>query len=269
MNPEFSERVFEFAYNAEFAAANTAVLLSMPWMPSQPEEKYRAYDVKFRLKRAYGKGWSLMLQHKVVRRVDNKSPSNHEWVNKCGVPYFAFGLENEQYNRIVQFRGRRRAVYYCAPRFCERQALEDHYRTGSICLSSIWLDPGLAGEIADTRSHTIVFDQQGTCAIRCSGEPKDIRIVAMGDLAEMRPPEQLRTESLSEVYEELFAIAMDRASRWQGVTAENREYSIRRDRPQRVEIDSLESAASAVGSLSAEYFGFSWLFVLDAASDVA
>jgi hypothetical protein len=269
MKAEFNERVFEFAYNAEFAATNRAVLLSMPWMPSQPEEKNRAYDVRFRLKRASGKGWSLMLQHKVVRRIDNKSPSNREWVKKCGVPYFAFGLDIEQYNRIVQLRGRGRAVYYCAPRFCERQALEDHYRTGAVCSSSIWLDPELAGQIADRRAHAIVFDLRGARAIRCSGLPREMKVIAPSDLAETRPSEPLRVESLREVYEELYSIAADRAGRRQGGAEEDRESSIRRDMPKRAEIDSLESAASAVGNLSADYFGLSWLFVLDETSDLA
>jgi len=269
MKPEFSERVFEFAYNAEFAVVNSAALLSMPWMPSQPEEKYRPYDVKFRLKRASGKGWSLMLQHKVVRRVDNKSPSNRAWVNRCGVPYFAFGLDNEQYNRIVQLRGRGRAVYYCAPRFCERQNLEDDYRSRGVCGASVWLDPLPAGTIGDFRAHSIIFDPPGTRAFRCCGEPKNIKVVSLNEFKTVRPAQGLTRDGLAGMYEELFAIADERASErpTEGEGLEN--YSIRRDRPERATVDSLESAAVAVAELSAEYFGLSWLFVLDSVPECA
>jgi hypothetical protein len=267
MKTEFSERVFEFAYNAEFAAANRAVLLSMPWMPSQPEEKYKAYDVMFRLKRASGKGWSLMLQHKSVRRVDNESPSNRDWVKKCGIPYFAFGLDTEQYNRIVQLRRRGRAVYYCAPRFCERHKLEDHYRTGAVCGASIWLDALLAGEIADARSHSIIFDPLGARAFRCSGRPLDIKVVSLNELKNERAAEPLRQEGLARVYEDLFAIADERAIGRPAHGGGVGDYSIRRSRPKRVNVDSFESAAAAVGELAAEYFGLSWLFVLDVAPE--
>ena len=67
--PGFSERVFEFSFNAEYSNANRALLSAAPHIPTQNEEKWLGYDVAFELNRR-GIVHSLALQHKVCRFVD-------------------------------------------------------------------------------------------------------------------------------------------------------------------------------------------------------
>lgn len=74
--PKFSERIFEFAFNAEFAARNHAILAACPSLPTPQEEKNEGYDIEFELKRRGGGKEYLFLQHKVARRVTSVGPSN-------------------------------------------------------------------------------------------------------------------------------------------------------------------------------------------------
>ena len=62
--PGFSERVFEFSFNAEYAAANKAVLAGAPHIPTQNDEKYLGYDVLFEIQAGGGVTNMLALQHK-------------------------------------------------------------------------------------------------------------------------------------------------------------------------------------------------------------
>ena len=63
MGPGFSERTFEFCYNAEYCQINAA-LLATPPIPSHRQEKDLGYDVEFRIREeAFTK--SVFLQHKV------------------------------------------------------------------------------------------------------------------------------------------------------------------------------------------------------------
>jgi len=48
--PGFSERVFEFSFNAEFANNNRAIIACAPYIPTQNEEKWLGYDVEFQIK---------------------------------------------------------------------------------------------------------------------------------------------------------------------------------------------------------------------------
>lgn len=47
MGPGFSERTFEFCFNAEFCQLFGGLLASHPHIPSQREEKDLGYDVEF------------------------------------------------------------------------------------------------------------------------------------------------------------------------------------------------------------------------------
>lgn len=54
--PGFSERVFEFGFNSEYAAQNRAVLAAAPHIPTQNDEKALGYDIAFEIKRRGGGG---------------------------------------------------------------------------------------------------------------------------------------------------------------------------------------------------------------------
>ncbi|WP_249869151.1 hypothetical protein [Oceanobacillus saliphilus] len=43
----FSERTFEFCFNAEFCMKNKGLLATHPLLPSQRQEKHLGYDVNF------------------------------------------------------------------------------------------------------------------------------------------------------------------------------------------------------------------------------
>ena len=65
MKPGFSERTFEFCYNAEYCQLNAALLATHPHIPSQRAEKDLGYDVEFKI--IDGKFTRfLFLQHKVA-----------------------------------------------------------------------------------------------------------------------------------------------------------------------------------------------------------
>jgi hypothetical protein len=67
--PGFSERVFKFGFNAEFAHSHRAVLAAVPHIPTQNQEKLLGYDVKFEIKKSGGAIRMIALQHKVARQV--------------------------------------------------------------------------------------------------------------------------------------------------------------------------------------------------------
>src|SRR5688500_6727594 len=98
--PAFPERVFEFAFNAEYCHVNRAVLIGTPELPTQNEEKYLGYDVAFEIRRAGGVVNTIALQHKTSRYVTTRSGSNARFYDEIGGPYFAVRLDTEQFNVI-------------------------------------------------------------------------------------------------------------------------------------------------------------------------
>lgn len=65
MHAGFSERTFEFCFNAEFCLLNAAILATHPHIPTQNAEKDLGYDVEMKIKSG-GYVKSLFLQHKVA-----------------------------------------------------------------------------------------------------------------------------------------------------------------------------------------------------------
>lgn len=257
--------MFEFAYNAEFSGHNKASLVAMPYMPTQVKEKDLAYDVKFRLKNAKGKVRSLMLQHKVVRFVNGYSPTNKKRIAVCKGPYFAMELDTEQYNRILALRARGRAVYYCAPCFVRRFEMETHYSSRTLCKASVWVDIAPAGKITDKKCHALIVDASAKLAFRCSGEPLEAQIVEYESGDKNGPGEEfeMTLAVASRMYEDLFAIASNRAIRPQ-VEQGDEQTRIRTDRPRRREIQNVEDAAIGIAELASQYFGLSWILVREA-----
>src|SRR6266536_4820705 len=98
--PGFSERVFEFGFNSEYANQNRAILAAAPHIPTQNDEKSLGYDIAFEIKRHGGAVHSIAIQHKTCRFVDGESATNQKFWNAVGGPYFAFRLNVDQFNLI-------------------------------------------------------------------------------------------------------------------------------------------------------------------------
>ena len=178
--PGFSERVFEFSFNAEYAAANKAVLAGAPHIPTQNEEKHLGYDVLFSVRKAGGITNALALQHKTVRKVDSVSGTNAHFCALAKAPYFAFRIDVEQFNVIqglaslgvpgIEF-------YYCVPCFTTRLDMNSHYVAQSVLQHSIWIDVSASASLDPSIPHTIVYNQSATQAWVFSDEPNELKVV--------------------------------------------------------------------------------------------
>jgi hypothetical protein len=177
--PGFSERVFEFSFNAEFAAANAAVLAGVPHIPTQNEEQYLGYDVAFALNAAGGVSNTVALQHKVARRVDGSGGSNSHFVGKVGIPYLAFRIDADQFNVIesissAAFPGIE--FYYCTPLFTTTAQMDSNYMAKSVAANAIWFDIAGVGPLDVSKPHSIVYPASGVSAWVFSGEPKQLKV---------------------------------------------------------------------------------------------
>jgi hypothetical protein len=160
MRPGFSERTFEFCYNAEYCQKNAALLATHPHIPSQRAEKELGYDVEFKLNHgSYTR--SLFLQHKISSFAEGRSGRNAQFYNTHGCPYFRFSVDNDQHNVLCELSRARGSAFYCAPIFHARTHLEINFRSFLIGKNSIFLDPLDVGEIADNGHHNITYDQFG------------------------------------------------------------------------------------------------------------
>lgn len=174
--PGFSERLFEFAFNAEFVSCHSSIVETCPSLPSLQEEKRLGYDVEFQLKKRGGGRESIFLQHKVARFVDKRSGSNSHFYDYIGGPYFAFTLDVDQYNLIQRAASRRaNRVFYCAPLCITRRDIDSHFLANQVLKNSVWLDVGMCSSISDSKTHTIVYDPNGTTAALFSSDPNPIK----------------------------------------------------------------------------------------------
>jgi hypothetical protein len=174
--PGFSERIFEFAFNAEFVNNHAAVLAAAPTLPSLQEEKKRGYDVAFELKCRGGSTDFLFLQHKVSRFVQTRHATNKHFFDFAG-PYFAFVLDNDQYNLIHGLAMRGKRSYFCAPSFTSRRDIDKAFLRKSVCSDSVWLDVTKVGPIKDTDRHTIIYAPGKARAALFSKEPREVEIL--------------------------------------------------------------------------------------------
>jgi hypothetical protein len=161
MNPGFSERTYEFCFNAEYCQTNAALLASHPHIPSQQMEKDLGYDVEFRLQHGiYTR--SIFFQHKVSAFAENKSGRNGHFFDAHGGPYFRFPVDNDQHNTLCELSRTKGNAFYCAPRFHLSHQLELHFRAGSIAPNAILLDPVDVGDIFDNDRHNITYSPNGS-----------------------------------------------------------------------------------------------------------
>ncbi len=91
MRPQFSEREFEFGFNAECVQRHRDALIGTPFIPSQRLEALCGFDVHFRMRRGHVEH-SLFLQHKVSILVSRRVSLNYVVYDLYGAPYYYFGL---------------------------------------------------------------------------------------------------------------------------------------------------------------------------------
>lgn len=225
MTPGFSERTFEFCFNAEYCQLNKAVLATHPHIPTQRAEKDLGYDVEFKIKSG-GFNRSLFLQHKVASYAEVLAGKNAKFYNVHKKPYFRFPVDKNQHNTLCDLNSSKGNAFYCAPRFHLRNQLETHFWAGSIAANSALLVPTDVGYISDDERHNITFDSAGINSTLHS-VPRPFQGVFTGT-GEGAP--ELRSVDMSEGYiEELADILMLRASNRTGDRTILRE--IRSSRP--------------------------------------
>lgn len=161
MGPGFSERTYEFCFNAEYCQTNVALLASHPHIPSQRMEKDLGYDVEFKLRHGHYTR-SIFFQHKVSAFAENRAGRNAHFVDAHGGPYFRFTVDNDQHNTLCALSRTKGNAFYCAPRFHLSHELEAHFRGGSIASNAILLDPADVGDIFDIERHNITYGPDGT-----------------------------------------------------------------------------------------------------------
>jgi len=149
MRPGFSERTFEFCYNAEYCQVNSALLATHPHMPSQRAEKDLGYDVEFKINNGHYTR-SLFLQHKVSSFAEVRAGRNAPFYAVHGQPYFRFSVDNEQHNVLCELSRTRGNAFYCAPRFHFRHELETNFRGSSVATMRFFSTRLMSGTLQTT-----------------------------------------------------------------------------------------------------------------------
>ena len=166
MNGRFSEREFEFCFNAEFVRKGKPRLLSMPRIPSQREEEQFGYDVAFQV--AGGTlSRSIFLQHKVATFAEKRAGRNAAVFDLHGGSYFRFYLHPKagwnQHTRLQQLAAAQPGdtVAYSVPLFSSAQALEQHFFGESVLSNSgfVFADAVIApAPSMDKGPHSVSFN---------------------------------------------------------------------------------------------------------------
>lgn len=159
MHAGFSERTFEFCFNAEFCHLNAALLATHPHIPTQNAEKDLGYDVEFEIKNG-GFIKSLFLQHKVASHAAFRAGRNAKFFNHHGGEYYRFPIDNDQHDTLCNLSATKGDAYYCAPIFRGSKDLGAHWQAMSIGKNSILLDPLQVG-YAGLGHHNITYGPNG------------------------------------------------------------------------------------------------------------
>lgn len=219
MGPGFSERTFEFCYNAEYCRLNSALLATHPHIPSQQSEKDLGYDVEFKINTGhYTK--SLFLQHKVASYAEVLAGRNAHFYATHNSPYFRFPVDNDQHNVLCELSRTKGNAFYCAPRFHLSHELEAHFRAASIGLNALLLDPLQVGPIADNDRHNITYNALGGNPTLHSKERRFTQ--AFGGGKENPPPlkdQPINREYVESLHSELILRTQNSRFR-QAITAE-------------------------------------------------
>lgn len=187
MRCSFSERTFEFCFNAEFCQSLGGLLAAHPNIPSQNLEKDLGYDVEFKI-RQEGYSASIFFQHKVASFAENRVGTNTHFFDAHGGPYFRFPVDNEQHNLLCDLSASKGNAFYCAPSFHQRNILGEHFFNHCVGDNSVLVDPADVGPIVDAQKHSISYAING--AVVLHSEERRFSKSYTGGKA--RPPEYRR-----------------------------------------------------------------------------
>lgn len=258
--PGFSERVFEFSFNAEYAHRNRAVLAGAPSIPTQNEEKWLGYDVAFEVAQRGGAVHVVALQHKVSRYVDGLGPTNRHFWTSAGGAYYAFRLDTDQYNLIQSIAAANLPgieFSYCAPIFASRDDMNGHYVAGTVEQNSIWIDVAGAGQITDGETHTIIYSPSGSQAFRFSEKAIPLKVERY-EQRQLRREQRRESnvESVEKIYTTAFATLSQYWPNRRGSKSVDTENVFRL--PEKPPIEEKPSIANTA-KLLGQYFGLSLL----------
>lgn len=213
LRPGFSERVFEFSFNSEYAHRNQALLAGAPGIPTQNEERWLGYDVLWEIKKRGGAVHAVALQHKVARLVDARGPTNRHYWTAAGGAYLAFRLDIDQYNLVESISAAGLPgveFFFCAPRFASRKDMNDHYLGKVVEANSVWIDVSGAGQLTPGESHTIIYKPDGSQAFLFSEQRKKLKTLSNEQRKarwEQRRNNSLPDASAARLYDLAFASA--------------------------------------------------------------
>jgi hypothetical protein len=262
--PGFSERVFEFSFNAEFCQNNKAILAAAPDIPTQHKEKWLGYDVAFELKKRGGAIHSVALQHKVARFVDGLGPSNHHFWHAIGGPYLAFPIDTDQFNliSIASTAGLPGVeIHYCAPLFTTLDQMNNHYLASAVSANAVWIDISAVGEIGDMDRHTMVMSPNGAIAYLCSDDPRVVKTLRPDEHQRPTDPILISLENMRQAYDVAYSALEEywprRSKRRQGEEVER--FRLPDQLPPKQPLPNLAAAVDTTGLLLSEYYGLTWL----------
>ena len=206
MRPEFSEREFEFCFNAEFIRKNASAVIGTPFIPSQRLEALLGFDVEFKLRQGNIQH-SLFLQHKVSHFIQNQAGKNWGIYNFHMGPYYYFYLEkldrSRQHNLLHNLRQSGEEVYYSAPLFFERNVFTQHFVNEVVIDNSVFIDPSGVGLIMDLDLHKISYNQNGTQAAFHSEIKKIEKVINFAFLKEKLVRKRIDEQYFSKLFSSL------------------------------------------------------------------
>lgn len=202
-NPAFSERAFEFAFNSEYCADPSRLVIGLPHIPSQNEEQWLGYDVAFELGSRTGQTYCLALQHKVSSYAASSAGKNSQfWGLMDCKPYFRFPLDVPQFNLLQSLSALRLPgieYRYCAPAFHTWESLKEHHLAKAVVGNSAFIDISDATPLSLDEPHNIIYRPSKPDAFVLS-EPQPARW-------SLGPPEFGGEPLVESTVERTFAIA--------------------------------------------------------------
>lgn len=203
MSPGFSERTFEFCFNAEYCQINSGILATHPHIPSQNQEKDLGYDVEF-LIRTREFTTSVFFQHKVPYFAEQRAGRNARFFDAHGGPYFRFGVDRDQHNLLYDLSIARGNTYYCSPCYNVSTELAQAYRTVTVAQRSLLLDPFDVGRITDDERHNTTYSPSGDFAtLHSESRSFEHSFRGAGERAPRLKPLRVTLDMVSEHAEEL------------------------------------------------------------------
>ncbi len=160
MQAEFSERDFEFCFNAAYLQKNAGSLVAVPFIPSQRLERVVGWDVRFRLKQGRTRR-SVFIQHKRPSYTAKPRGRAAAVFKRYGGPYYRFPVASardaHQFNRLTALANRGRSVEYTAAAFHRLSELEAAFSDGTLLGKTMYISPKGQRAARDKRPHSYSF----------------------------------------------------------------------------------------------------------------